>query len=227
MNELIKRLFDAGAHYGYSKASRNPAAESYIYGTKEGMEITDLEKTAESLKNAQEFVAKMAADKKQLLFISSKPEARALIQEAAEAIDQPYIAGRWIGGTFTNIEQMKKRIKKLVDLKTKRDRGELAKYTKKEQLLISREIEDLESRFGGIADMRGLPGAIFVIDPKAESIAVHEATKRSIPIIALMNTDNSDKKIDYPIYGNDSNRSSIRLFINEIAKAYNEAVKKN
>lgn len=222
MQELIKRMFEAGAHYGYSKATRNPSAEPFIYGTKEGMEIIDLESTAEQLATAKEVVAKIAADKKQILFVSAKPEAREVVSAAAEKIDQPYIAGRWIGGTFTNIEQMKKRIKKLADLKEKRDKGLLGKYTKKEQLLISREIDDLENRFGGIANMKGYPAAIFVIDPKDEFIAVREAVQSGVPVIALLNTDSSTKNIDYPIYGNDANRASVKLFVDEIVAAYEE-----
>lgn len=226
MQELIRKMFDAGAHYGYSKATRHPSAEKHIYGTKDGMEIIDLESTASQLSAAKEFVSKLAAGKKQILFVSSKPEAREAIAEAAESVDQPYIAGRWIGGTLTNIEQMKKRIKKLADLKTKRDKGQLEKYTKKEQLLISREISDLERRFGGISDMAGYPGALFVIDPKAESIAIKEAIKVGIPVVALLNTDCSSDDVDYPIYGNDASRNSIKLFVNEIAAAIEEGAKR-
>jgi small subunit ribosomal protein S2 len=225
MNELIRKMFDAGAHYGYSKATRHPSAEPFVYGTKDGMEIIDLESTAEQLSAAKEFVAKLAADKKQLLFVSSKPEARESVEVAAEKVDQPYIAGRWVGGILTNIEQIQKRIKKLADLKAKRDKGELTKYTKKEQLLISREIDDLENRFGGIANMKGYPTAMFVVDPKAESIAVKEAVKTGVPVIAILNTDCSSENVDYPIYANDANRNSIKLFVDEIANAYEESAK--
>lgn len=225
MNELIKRMFDAGAHYGYSKATRHPSAAKYVYGTKDGMEIIDLEKTADSLDAAKKFVAKLAENKKQVLFVSSKPEARDAVLNAAEAIDQPHVAGRWIGGTFTNLDEMKKRTGKLADLKGKRDKGELAKYTKKEQLLISRDIEDLEKRFGGVADMKGLPAALFVIDPKSESIAVAEAVHAQVPVIAVMNTDCSASNVDYPIFANDANRASIKLFVEEIAKAFESGSK--
>ena len=224
MQELIRKMFDAGAHYGYSKATRHPAAEPFIYGTKDNMEIIDLEKTAELLSEAKEFVSKLCASKKQILLVSSKPEAREVVQEVAERINQPYVAGRWVGGLFTNMEQMKKRISKLLDLKAKKDKGELAKYTKKEQLLLSREIEDLEKRFGSVSDMKGLPGAMFVVDPKAEKNAVREAIKLQIPVVALMNTDCSDDGVNYPIYANDATRDSIRLFVNEIAAAYEEGV---
>lgn len=225
MKDLIRRMFEVGAHYGYSKATRHPSATAGVYGTKEGMEIIDLEKTAVVLTEAKQFVTKLAADKKQILFISSKPEARESIKTAAESIDQPYIAGRWIGGTFTNYEQMKKRISKLADLKSKRDKGELGKYTKKEQLLISRDIEDLEGRFGGVSNMKGMPAVIFVVDPKTESIAVREANILEIPVIALLNTDNSDATIAYPIRANDATRGSIKLFVEEIARAYADGVK--
>ena len=226
MQELIRKMFDAGAHYGYSKATRHPSAEPFVYGTKDGMEIIDLESTAEQLSQAREFVSALASQKKQVLFVSSKPEARDAIETAAEAINQPYIAGRWIGGTLTNYDQMKKRINKLADLKAKQDKGELAKYTKKEQLLISREINDLESRFGGIAEMKGMPAALFVVDPKAESIAVREADKMGVPGIALLNTDCSADGVEYPIFGNDANRHSIKLFVDQLAAAYEDGYKK-
>jgi small subunit ribosomal protein S2 len=132
-----------------------------------------------------------------------------------------------VGGIFTNFDQIKRRLSKLEDLKRKREKGELAKYTKKEQLLISREIEDLEARFGGIADMRELPGAIFVIDPKHERIAVAEANKRNIPVVSLMNTDCDSSYVDYPIYGNDAARPSIAFFVEEIASAYRDTAKKS
>lgn len=226
MQELIRKMFDAGAHYGYSKATRHPAAVPFIYGTKDKMEIIDLEKTATLLSEAKEFVAKVAASGKQIMFVSSKPEAREIIQEVAERINQPYVASRWVGGMFTNFDHMKKRINKLIDFKSKRDKGELAKYTKKEQLLISREIEDLESRFGSVADMKGLPGVMFIVDPKAEKIAVREADKLNIPVVALLNTDCSDEGVQYPIFANDATRDSIKLFVNEIASAYESGSKR-
>ena len=222
--DLIDQMFSVGAHYGYSKASRHPSAEKFVFGTKGGVQIIDLEKTAELLAEAEAFVTELARDSKTLLFVSSKPEARNSIRDEAESINQPYVAGRWIGGTFTNFGQMKKRTSKLEDLKNKRDKGELSKFTKKEQLLISREIDDLESRFGGIADMKKLPQAIFVIDPKAEGLAVAEANKIGAKVIALLNTDNSDEGIDYPIYGNDASRDSVQFFVSRIAGAYRNAM---
>jgi len=226
MQELIKKMFEVGAHYGYSKATRHPSAEPFIYGTKDGMEIIDLESTAAQLSAAKEFVTKVAAGKKQIVFVSSKPEAREAVQIAAEKVDQPFVSGRWIGGTLTNIDQMKKRIAKLADLKAKESKGELAKYTKKEQLLISREIDDLENLFGGLSNMKGYPAAVFVVDPKAESIAVKEAVKLGIPVIAILNTDCSANMVDYPVYANDANRHSIKLFVDEIATAYEEGTKR-
>jgi small subunit ribosomal protein S2 len=132
----------------------------------------------------------------------------------------PYVAGRWIGGTITNAPEVKKRVAKFEDLQKQKEKGELTKYTKKERLLIDREISNLDEMFSGIVSMKEMPKALFVIDPKKEFIAVAEAKKAGIPVVALCNTDCDITKVDYPIVANDSSVSSISLFISEIVKAY-------
>jgi small subunit ribosomal protein S2 len=219
-NDIIDTMFQAGAHYGYQKSRRDASTSSFIFGTKNKVEIIDLEKTKEQLEKAVEFVTNLSKTGKQILFIGGKSEAKNSIKIGAMSVDMPYVAGRWIGGTITNFTEIKKRIAKFEDLQKQKEKGELTKYTKKERLLIDREIENLDEMFSGIVSMRELPKALFVIDPKKEFIAVAEAVKAGIPVVALANTDCNIKGLDFPIVGNDTSVSSIEFFVSEIVKAY-------
>jgi len=219
-DKIIEEMFKAGAHFGYSRSRRHPTASPYIFGVKNRVEIFDLAKTADLLKNALDFVSGLAKEDRQILFVGGKNEARDLIKNAAISIDMPYVAGRWIGGTFTNFPEIKKRISKLEELTKQREKGELSKYTKKERLVIDRNIANLERFFSGLLLMKEMPKAIFVIDPKNEAIAVTEANKIGIPVIALAGSDCDIKDIDYPIAANDSSISSISFFVGEIVNAY-------
>jgi len=219
-DKIMEEMFKAGAHFGYSKSRRHPTVSPYIFGVKNRAEIFDLTKTADLLQNALDFVASLAKDGRQILFVGGKNEARDLIKKAAVSIDMPYVAGRWIGGTFTNFSEIKKRISKLEELTKQREKGELSKYTKKERLVIDRNIGNLERFFSGLLLMKEMPKAVFAIDPKNEAIAVTEAKKMGIPVIALAGSDCDIKNIDYPIAANDSSISSISFFVDEIVKAY-------
>lgn len=222
---LVERMFNVGAHYGYSKSKRHPSTKAFIYGAKNNTEIFDLEKTSEALKKAKVFVKEIATQGRQLLFVSSKLEAREFIKVGAESINQPYVAGRWIGGTLTNFDIIRKRVDRLIDLVSKKEKGELEKYTKKEQLLMTREAESLDEKFGGISNMKGMPGALFVIDVKKEVIAVAEAEKKGIPVVTLSSNDCDISSVEYPIPGNDSARASIEFFVSEIVEAYKSGKK--
>ncbi len=168
-SDIIEAMFKAGAHFGYQKSRRNASTVSYIYGTKNKTEIIDLEKTVELLEAAKNFVTDLAKTGKQILFVGGKNEARNAIKIGAMSIDMPYVAGRWIGGTITNITEIKKRIAKFEDLQKQKEKGELSKYTKKEKMLIEKEIENLDEMFSGIVGMKDLPKALFVIDPRKEN----------------------------------------------------------
>lgn len=222
---MIEAMFEAGAHYGFLKSRRHPTVKPYIFGTKNKIEIFDLEKTEAQLDTALEFVKKVAGAGKQILFIASKSEAREAVKKAAESVGQPFVAGRWVGGTFTNFEVIRKRVEKLLDLISQKEKGELNKYTKKERLLIDREIERLNGLFSGITSMSTLPGAIFVVDSKKEHIAVEEAREKNIPVIALLGSDCDVTKTNYPIVANDSAISSVEFFADKIAAAYAEGKK--
>jgi len=217
---IVEDMFKAGAHFGYSKSRRHPSMKSLIFGAKNTVEIIDLEKTDEHLAKAKEFVSSMAKEGKQILFVGSKNEARDVVRNAAISIDMPYVTNRWIGGTVTNFSEIKKRISRLEELTSKKEKGELGMYTKKERLLIDREIEDLEKHFGGLTSMKQKPAAFFVIDSGAEKIAVKEAKDKEIPVVSLSGSDCDIKGISYPIPANDSSRSSITFFVDQIVEAY-------
>jgi small subunit ribosomal protein S2 len=216
----ILAMFEAGAHFGYSPSKRHPSMAGVMFGVKNRVELFDLEKTKAYLEKAEAFIENVGASGKQILFVSGKHEAKSPIIEQAAVLEAPCVAGRWLGGTLTNFVQLKTRIARLVDLRDKRAKGELAKYTKKERLLIDREIERLEEMFGGILPMKDLPGALFVIDSKKEKTAVAEARKTHIPVVAVVGSDCDLKGVEYPIPANDSSSSSIKYFVEKIARAY-------
>jgi len=216
----VEALFTAGAHFGFVKSRRHPSAKPFIFGVKNKIEIFDLEKTNESLKKALAFIEEIASKNGKILFVSGKNEAKAAITTVAEAINMPYVAGRFIGGTLTNFPEIKKRVDKLESWVSQKEKGELVKYTKKERLLIDREIDKLREFFFGLSVMKTLPQAVFVIDAKRESIAVKEAEKMNIPVVALCGTDNNLNEVDFPIPGNDASRQSIEYFLSQVASAY-------
>ena len=219
-NPIIDKLFAAGAHFGYAPSRRHPSTSGYIFGVKGGVELFDLEQTAGLLDEARAFVKQLAAERKTVLFIGGKAEAREAVMRAALRIAQPYCAGRWIGGSLTNWSEIKKRLGRLEELSTMREKGELAKFTKLERLLIDREIADLDLMFGGLRGLGKLPDALFVADPRKEAIAVAEANQLNIPVIALMNSDCDRQKIQYPIPANDASRETLTIVFDEITKAY-------
>jgi len=219
---LMDELFKVGAHFGFVKSRRHPSNKPFIYGSKNNIEVFDLEKTQEELKVALTFVEKKAEEGANILFVGGKSEAREAVTKAGQTLDMPYVAGRWIGGTLTNFSEIKKRLARLEELTEQKEKGELGKYTKKERLLIDREIEKLTIYFGGIASMKAVPKVMFIVDPKKESIAVAEAKKMKIPVVALAGSDSNLHEIDYAIPGNDSSRQSIGYITNLIVEAYKQ-----
>ena len=180
----------------------------------------DLEQTVGCLEKALACVKSLAAERKIILFVGGKPEAREAVRRTAEKLNQPYVAGRWIGGTLTNFQEIKKRLARLADLSGKREKGELAQFTKLERLLIDREIGDLEAMFGGVKHLTKVPDALFIIDPRREEGALEEARALNLPILALMNSDCDRTAVTYPIPGNDASRHVITLILEEVAKTY-------
>lgn len=223
-SDMMEKMFAVGAHFAFSRSRRHPSAVPFMFGVKNRVEIFDLEKTQDALARALEFVKRMGAEGKQVLFVGGKNEARDVVKQVALSLDMPYVAGRWIGGALSNFKEIRSRVDKLLDLKAKREKGELAKYTKKERLLIDREIERLERFFSGLVPMRELPKALFVIDTKHEKIAVAEAKKTGVPVVALVGSDCNMADAEYPIPANDASIASIRFFVEKIAGAYQEGV---
>ncbi len=221
-NEVIQKMFSAGAHFAFSRSRRHPSTAPYIFGVKNRVEIFDLEKTVSLLETAEAFAKKLGLEGKQLLFVGGKSEARDAIKQAALSLDMPYVAGRWIGGTLSNFKEIRSRVDRFLDLTSKREKGELSKYTKKERLLIDREIDKLDRFFSGLIPMKEMPKALFVIDSKHEKIAVAEAKKAGIPVIALAGSDCNLKSVDYSIPGNDASTASIAFFTGKIVWAYKE-----
>lgn len=222
---VLDDLFSVGAHYGYGKSRRHPSMKGMIFGAKNRVEIINIEKTNEYLLRALEAIRELGKAGKTLLFVGTKNEAKRIVRGAAESVNQPYVVERWVGGLFTNFEEVKKRIARLKELREKRESGGLDMYTKKERLLLQQEEERLEKLFGGVQDMGRLPDAIFIVDPKSEASAIREAKRMKIPIIALLNTDCDFASAEYPIPANDASLSSITFFVGKIAEAYMHQVK--
>lgn len=216
----IQDMFSAGAHFAFSKARRHPTFKPFIFGAKNGTEIIDLEKVEKNLNDAINFVSDLAKEKKTILFVGSKSEAKDIARASALSINMPYVSSRWIGGTLTNFDQIKKRVARLDDLVTKKENGELTKYTKKERLLLDREVDNLTRFFEGLRTLSKLPDALFIIDSKKEHIALAEAVKMGIKVISLSSSDCDLSKINFPIPANDSSRASIEYFVKKISETY-------
>ncbi len=221
----IKKLYDAGAHFALPRARRHPTSAPFIFSTKDRTDIFDLEETVRRITKAEEFVRELAKSGKSLLFVGGKNEVIAPVKDAAVRVAQPHVAGRWIGGTLTNFKIIRKRIDRLEKLTADRESGELDKYTKRERLMIDREIEELLARFGGIVSLRELPGAIFIVDTRHEHTAVREANQMGVPVIGLASSDCDFARIKFPIPANDTSVKSVRFVTELIADAYQEGKK--
>lgn len=216
---LINELFEAGAHVGYSKTRRHPSTVPFIFESRQKKDVIDLAKTTTQIETVLEFLKELQGTDKQVLFVGTKPEARGLVRASAELIDMPFVTERWLGGTLTNSSEIKKRVERLTKLEDQSEKGELVFQTKKEKLMLTREMERLERKFGGLKTLKKTPAALFVVDPLKEHIAVTEALQANIPVIALANTDCDISIINYPIVANDTNVSSIALITKKIADA--------
>jgi small subunit ribosomal protein S2 len=188
------------------------------------VELIDLESTAACLERALEFIKAQARERKTVLFVSGKAEARGAVERMAKRVAQPYVSGRWIGGTLTNFSEIRKRLDRLEEIARMRDTGEIAKFTKLERLLIDREFTDLELMYGGLRGLDKPPQALVVVDPRAERTAIAEAAKLHLPVVALLNTDCDTTDITYPIPCNDASRHAIELILEEIAKAFEDGL---
>jgi len=215
----IRELLEAGVHFGHQTKRWNPKMKPYIFGARNGIYIIDLQKTVRMFKDVYDFVVNTTANGKSVLFVGTKKQAREAIYEEANRSEMYYVHNRWLGGMLTNFQTIKKSIDQLKHYRTIENDGTINNYPKKERLKLGKERVKLEATLGGISDMNGLPGAIFIVDPKNETIAVREGRRLGIPIVAITDTNCDPDDIDYIIPGNDDAIRSIRLITSRIADA--------
>ncbi len=218
-NISMRQMLEAGVHFGHQTRYWNPLMAPYIFGERNKIHIINLESTLPMYIDATNFLGKLAAKKGTILFVGTKRAAQESIKEAALRCEMPYVNRRWLGGMLTNYKTVKASIKRLKELETITQDGTLNRVTKKEALSITRELEKLERSLGGIKDMNGLPDALFIVDVGHEKIAVQEAAKLGIPVIGVVDTNNSPLQVDYIIPGNDDAIRAISLYAHGIAEA--------
>ncbi|HET7578462.1 MAG TPA: 30S ribosomal protein S2 [Bacillales bacterium] len=219
----MKQLLEAGVHFGHQTRRWNPKMKSYIFTERNGIYIIDLQKTVKKVEECFNFVKNLSADGGKLLFVGTKKQAQQSVREEAERAGMFFVNHRWLGGTLTNWDTIRKRIRRLKDLEKMEEDGTFEVLPKKEVVLLRKEKDRLEKFLGGIKDMNGLPDAVFIIDPRKERIAVAEARKLNIPIIAIVDTNCDPDEIDYVIPGNDDAIRAVKLLTSKMADAVLEA----
>jgi small subunit ribosomal protein S2 len=218
---LVERMFKAGSHFGFSKSRRHPTIKPYLFGNKQGTDIFDLEKTATLVEEAKAVLEEAGREGKKVLFVATKDEVSKLVREQAERAEAPYVTNRWIGGMLTNFGEIKKRLNRLDALTKEGESGELErKYTKKERVLIGRELSKLNNNFGGVKTLDRTPQMMVVVDPRHDSIAVSEANYIGIPIVSIMSSDNDLSAVNHPVLVNDTLQASVHLILSELVDAY-------
>jgi small subunit ribosomal protein S2 len=224
MKEIsLLELLQSGAHFGHKTSRWNPKMKPYIFTVRNDIHILDLEKTRKSLAKAVDFAGSVAQAGGTILFIGTKRQARSIVEKQAQIAGQPYINVRWLGGTFTNFKTIQRTVRKLEKLQELKSSGQLeSRYTKKERLLVEREIEKLEKLFAGMKDMKRIPQAVFIADINYDDIALAEARKMKVPIIAIVDTNSNPEGIDYPIPCNDDATAAIELITSVVAAGIKE-----
>jgi len=215
----VKQLLEAGAHFGHQTSRWHPRMKKYIFTKREGIHIIDLEQTSSMLDKACEFVSNVVAEGGKILFVGTKKQAQESIEEAAKRCNMYYVNQRWIGGVLTNFATIQSRIDYLVRLEDQQSRGEFSRLPKKEALKLEKKISRLNRQMGGFKEMTSLPAALFIVDPPKERIALAEAKRVGIPVVAIADTSCNPDEIDYPIPANDDAIRAIRLICDKIAEA--------
>jgi small subunit ribosomal protein S2 len=222
----MKEMLDAGVHFGHQTQRWNPKMKPFVFTSRGGIHIIDLQQTAELTKKAIDFVTKVASEGGKMIFVGTKKQAVEPIQEAAKKCGQFYVTKRWLGGTLTNFVTIKQSIDRMKRIEQMREKGELEFFTKKERIQIEKEYVKLHDYLEGIKEMKQAPQLMFVVDVIKEHIAVAEAKRLGIPVVGICDTNSDPEIIDYPIPGNDDAIRSIKIFANILAEAYNEGAKK-
>jgi small subunit ribosomal protein S2 len=215
----MKQLLESGVHFGHQTRRWNPKMKPYIFGARNGIHIIDLQKTVRLIKIAYDFIVKTVSEGYPVLLVGTKKQAHESVVEESDRCGMFYVVNRWLGGTLTNFQTIKKSISRLKELERMKEDGSINRYTKKEILKMNRELEKLEKNLGGIKNMDELPGVLFVVDPKREKIAVKEAKKLGIPVVAIADSNCDPDEIDFLIPGNDDAIRAIRLICSKIADA--------
>ena len=215
----MKQLLEAGVHFGHQTRRWNPKMAEYIFTERNGIYIIDLQKTVKKVEEAYNFIREIAANGEEVLFVGTKKQAQESIKEEAERVGMYYVNARWLGGMLTNFKTIRKRIDRLNQIKKMEEDGTFELLPKKEVLKLKGELEKLEKFLGGIKEMKKLPGALFVVDPKKERIAIQEARKLSIPIVAIVDTNCDPDEVDYVIPGNDDAIRAVKLIASTMANA--------
>ncbi len=216
---VMKQLLEAGVHFGHQTRRWDPRMAEYIFQARNGIHIIDLQKTSKKLDEAYEFIKEQAEEGKKILFVGTKKQAQSCVQEAAEKSGMFYINQRWLGGTLTNFNTIRKRIDRLAELETMEQNGTFDVLPKKEVVLLRKEMNKLNQNLGGIKEMTEIPDVIFLVDPKKEHIAVREAKKLNIPIVGLVDTNCDPNDVNYVIPGNDDAIRAVKLITDVIANA--------
>ncbi|AGA33633.1 SSU ribosomal protein S2p (SAe) [Thioalkalivibrio nitratireducens DSM 14787] len=219
----MRQMLEAGVHFGHQTRYWHPKMAPYIFGERNKIHIINLEKTLPLFNDAMNFVGKVAADGGKIMFVGTKRSAREVVGEEARRCGMPYVNHRWLGGMLTNFSTVKQSIKRLKDIEAMRADGSIDRLNKKEGLMLIREQDKLERSLGGIKDMNRMPDVMFVIDVGYEKIAVAEAKKRSIPVVAIVDSNNSPEGVDYVIPGNDDAMRAIQLYVAAVADTIVEA----
>ncbi len=219
MSVTMRQMLEAGVHFGHQTRFWNPKMAPFIFGHRNKIHIINLEKTLAKYQEAMAFTRKLAANRGTILFVGTKRQAREIIAEEAQRAGMPYVDERWLGGMLTNFKTVKQSIKRLKEMEQMVEDGSIEKLSKKEALMATRELEKLQKSIGGIKEMGGLPDALFVIDVGYHKIAITEAQKLGIPVVAVVDTNHSPEGVDYVIPGNDDSSRAIRLYARGVADA--------
>jgi len=219
MSVTMRQMLEAGVHFGHQTRFWNPKMAQYIFGHRNKIHIVNLEKTMLKYNEAMDFVRKLAVKRGTILFVSTKRQAREILAEEARRAGMPFVDERWLGGMLTNFKTVKQSIKRLKELEAMIEDGSVERLSKRDALTIRRELEKLHKSIGGIKDMGGLPDALFVIDVGYHKIAITEAQKLGIPVVAVVDTNHSPDGVDYVIPGNDDSSRAIRLYARGVADA--------
>jgi small subunit ribosomal protein S2 len=225
VEELIKKLLEAGVHFGHQTQRWNPKMKKFIFGQRSGIYIIDLEKTVDHLNKARDVMKDIAAKGGKVLFVGTKKQAQQIVEEEANRVGMYYMKNRWPGGLLTNFQTVKKSISRLKEIERMANDGILENLKKKEVASLTKEKDKLLRDLGGIRDMHVVPNVVFIVDPKNEEIAVKEAVKLNIPIVAIVDTNCDPDSIDYPIPGNDDALKSIRFLTSYITEGILEGRK--